>query len=212
MKNTPRKRTFTARPREQTRFLQYLFARSCFVALSVACIGWLAAAGSTLSSDHDVTNQMSIEKWGNRLGRFEENIETDGSFSSSSLAIYYHVQDVMSCQLLLGMIAQLITMLERGQEMRDIYEMMQESFFPLNSLAIVIVHVVVLIVRAGLRDNGFALYRYMRYDIWIAMVIFPLCGLLVGNVVNSLDDKSYRRYMQFLRLEFDTRLGMHSPK
>lgn len=52
----------------------------------------------------------------------------------------------------------------------------------------------------------------MRYDIWLAMVVLPLFGLIIGTVVNALDKKSYLRYMQFLRLEFDTKLGMHSPK
>lgn len=44
------------------------------------------------------------------------------------------------------------------------------------------------------------------------MVAFPLFGLIIGTVINALDEKSYRRYIQFLRLEFDTKLGMHSPK
>lgn len=56
------------------------------------------------------------------------------------------------------------------------------------------------------------MYHYMRYDVWLAIVAFTFFGFLVGAVVNMLDDKSYRRYIQFLRLEFDTKLGMHSPK
>jgi len=44
------------------------------------------------------------------------------------------------------------------------------------------------------------------------MVAFPLFGLVIGTIVNALDEKGYLRYMQFLRLEFDTKLGMHSPK
>lgn len=66
--------------------------------------------------------------------------------------------------------------------------------------------------RAALREDGFAQYHYMRYDVWLAMVVFPLFGLVIGTFVNALDEKGYRRYMQFLRLEFDTKLGMHSPK
>lgn len=212
MKNTPRKRVLVEKAREQTRFLQYLFARAGYVALSVACIGWLASAGSQVSSEHDVTKKMSIEKWASRLGTFDENIKSNGDFTDESLSLYYHTQDIMSCQLLLSLITQLMTMLERGQELHDLFEMLSESLFVLGSFFAVVVHIIVLTIRASLRINGFALYQYMRFDVWVAMVIFPLFGLIVGTVVNALDEKGYRRYMQFLRLEFDTKLGMHSPK
>jgi hypothetical protein len=44
------------------------------------------------------------------------------------------------------------------------------------------------------------------------MVLFPICGVFVAATVNMMDLRSYARYIQFMRLEFDTKLGMHSPK
>lgn len=63
-----------------------------------------------------------------------------------------------------------------------------------------------------MRDNGLDLYYHMDMQVWIAIGVFPLLGLIVGFLVNSEDMFSYQRHLQFLRLEFDTRLGMHSPR
>lgn len=146
MKNTPRKSTLVRKPREESRFIQYLFARSGYVALSVACIGWLTEAGSGLSADRTSTNGMSIEKWANRLGSFESVLEDD-KFTSKTIAEYYHVQDVMSIQMLLGIIFQLMTMLARGQDLTDIIELMSESLFLIGSIGVTVVHILVLLIR-----------------------------------------------------------------
>eukprot|EP01041_Mallomonas_annulata_P015216 gene15216-32237_t len=65
---------------------------------------------------------------------------------------------------------------------------------------------------AYLRDDGFIGYTYLDTSVWVMLVILPLLGLSLGYVCNSIDDKWYKRHLQFLRLEFDTRLGMHSPR
>ena len=146
MKNTPRKRSFVVKQREVNRFQSYLFARSGYVALSVACIGWLASAGSGEWDEIDITKHMNIEVWAHRLGSWESNLQS-GSFTDSTLSKYYHVQDVMSCQMLLGLVAQLVTMLERGQELKDIFEVLSESLFALNVIIISVVHAIFMIVR-----------------------------------------------------------------
>jgi hypothetical protein len=66
--------------------------------------------------------------------------------------------------------------------------------------------------RAAGRDHGFLLIKNNGIDMWIAMAVAPFISYLIGIIVNAYDDVSYRRYMLFLRLEFDTRLGMHSPR
>jgi len=48
--------------------------------------------------------------------------------------------------------------------------------------------------------------------VWLLLLLLTLLGAASGGLVNSADDKFYRRYLQLLRLEFDTRLGMHSPR
>lgn len=93
-------------------------------------------------------------------------------------------------------------------------------------LLVVILHVGIMAVRAALRDCqvgdlysfcasvGGAPHTYSDLDsvVWILTAMLPLGGVLVGFATNVLDDRGYRRYLQFLRLEFDTKLGMHSPR
>lgn len=50
---------------------------------------------------------------------------------------------------------------------------------------------------------------------WAPLVAGAVCPLLVLGVAELLkrnDAKVYDRYVTLLRLEFDTRLGMHSPR
>ena len=68
------------------------------------------------------------------------------------------------------------------------------------------------VCRALTRENGLALYYNMDMQVWISIGVFPIVGMVVGFIVNSNDIFSYQRHLQFLRLEFDTRLGMHSPR
>ena len=55
-------------------------------------------------------------------------------------------------------------------------------------------------------------YTNLSWIVWLLMVLLPLLGIIWGFVLNQIDWRSYRRHMQFLRLEFDTKLGMHSPR
>jgi hypothetical protein len=55
-------------------------------------------------------------------------------------------------------------------------------------------------------------YSNLHYSVWIVFAITTVANLLIGFYINKDDNYHYRRYLQFLRLEFDTRLGMHSPR
>jgi hypothetical protein len=55
-------------------------------------------------------------------------------------------------------------------------------------------------------------YESLSWIVWFLLAALPLLGVVWGVWLNGVDFKSYRRYMQFLRLEFDTKLGMHSPR
>lgn len=62
-------------------------------------------------------------------------------------------------------------------------------------------------------DSHFASYSHMHWTCWVMMfIVAPLLNLLVAEYVNAQDLKLRTRHLQFLRLEFDTRLGMHSPR
>ena len=61
--------------------------------------------------------------------------------------------------------------------------------------------------------QGLQAYADLNWCVWLTIiVVMPLVGIIITITVNQQDDKAYRRYLQFLRLEFDTRLGMHSPR
>jgi hypothetical protein len=55
-------------------------------------------------------------------------------------------------------------------------------------------------------------YAELHWGVWLLMFLLPALGVVVGVLVNREDNHHYCRYLQFLRLEFDTRLGMHSPR
>lgn len=50
---------------------------------------------------------------------------------------------------------------------------------------------------------------------WEPLVVGAACPFLIllfGEMVKRNDARVYDRYVTLLRLEFDTRLGMHSPR
>jgi hypothetical protein len=69
-------------------------------------------------------------------------------------------------------------------------------------------------VRAWLRHGAGSgcSYAALHVWVWLLLLLLTLLSAASGGLVNSADDKFYRRYLQLLRLEFDTRLGMHSPR
>ena len=71
---------------------------------------------------------------------------------------------------------------------------------------------VVLLLRMVSRQGGLDRYTHADLYIWLAMVLFPCLEVATGIWVNSSDFQSYKHYLQYLRLEFDTRLGMYSPR
>lgn len=119
----------------------------------------------------------------------------------------------MSCQLLLSLMAHSMTLLDRGLTFSQLpVNLVKYRGFYLSLVACVALHALVLLARMWTRVDGFE--RYVQADayLWLAMGAFPLLEIATGLWVNSSDDQMYKRYLQFLRLEFDTRLGMYSPR
>lgn len=135
----------------------------------------------------------------------------------------------------------LIVLLSRGQQFWNDFpwpRYYQEYYAIL--LVIFIVHACIMAWRAGLRgcsisheatailvgedfcdasfreeDIGEVKYRYASLHFVAYLVLFVssiALNMLSGFWINVDDRYHYRRYLQFLRLEFDTRLGMHSPR
>jgi hypothetical protein len=148
---------------------------------------------------------------------------------NGDLRALWLVQDLMSAQMLLSLLAQSLTLLVRGQTAVADFpwpHRLPEALFYVSALAVCLVHACVLGLREMYRIDHFGSddtspttsvqnhHTYVRLDyvVWIAMFVLPSLGVLVGVLVNADDKHHYRRYLQFLRLEFDTRLGMHSPR
>ncbi len=149
---------------------------------------------------------------------YKEVVFSDLSAStySNDLVGFWLIQDVMSCQLILQILAQSLTLLERGQSVSfsNFPTPFSHGYFFLAALVVLGIHALVLFVRAFTRCqlNCSSSYTSLSWEVWVVMFGFPLVSLIVGFVYNSYDAKFFKRYLQFLRLEFDTRLGMHSPR
>jgi hypothetical protein len=119
----------------------------------------------------------------------------------------------MSCQLLLSLIAHSMTLLDRGLTFTQLpFNVSKYRGYYTCILTCLGVHSVVLVLRMLSRPGG--MERFVQADmyLWFAMCIFPVLEITTGVWVNGADDQMYKRYLQYLRLEFDTRLGMYSPR
>ena len=52
----------------------------------------------------------------------------------------------------------------------------------------------------------------LELPVWLSLVLLPLIGVLIGVLVNIDDYAYYQQALTFQRLDFDTKLGMHSPR
>ena len=91
-----------------------------------------------------------------------------------------------------------------------------DAVYYISIAAIIIIHAMIMLARSSMRYNQNDpiqhTYWELHWAVWVTMFVLPILGILLGAVINQLDDYHYRRHLQFLRLEFDTRLGMHSPR
>lgn len=191
MKNTPRKNIFTTR--DEKRFVGYLACRCGFVAASTFFVGWLAVASTSASVNDERHGMISFH-------------HVDFA-DAKSVSAFWLVQDVMSSQVLMSILAQASTMLERGQR-----RIKRHPLFLGTALSVLLLHACIMAARASMRVGGLDGYRNLNWAVWTAQFGLPILSACVGVAVNADDNKSYKRHMQFLRLEFETKLGMHSPR
>lgn len=80
------------------------------------------------------------------------------------------------------------------------------------------VQVLISVLRAGtVGADGLSLATFVcdvvPWPFWLAViVVWPLTVLAIDECVKSHDRRHMTRYYKFLRMQFDTRLGMWSPK
>jgi hypothetical protein len=89
---------------------------------------------------------------------------------------------------------------------------------PFRNLAWVVSSCVLLTVQI-LHLVLYALHRnthhhlvWIAWDVWAVMGVMPLVILLIGEQVKSWDRKVFDLFQRLLKLEFNTRLGTHSPR
>ena len=117
-------------------------------------------------------------------------------------------------------------LLDRGASLRFLPTIAVHGYFYSAAAFSIILHTCILLIRAILRetvDNGYMTrnssiggvraYGLLGWYVWVAsVVVLPAVGVVISVAVNKYDGTAHRRYLQYLRLEFDTRLGMHSPR
>jgi hypothetical protein len=224
MKSTPRKNVFMRR--DEIRFFIYLCIRCAFVVCSTYAFAYVTSI-SIFTPTNDEWYQ-----WDNHFTTFKSHPSlTD---QEPCLANFWFFQDLVGCELLLSLLLQCMTLLERGQSLSRLPTPRSHTAFYGALFVIVSVHIMFVVVRANLRrfhqseeicylsrsttalsvdaTLGLVSFLQLNWVVWLLLLLFPTVGLFVGGAVNSVDLKSYERYLKFLRLEFDTRLGMHSPR
>jgi phosphoglycolate phosphatase-like HAD superfamily hydrolase len=200
MKNAPRKSMLTRKPGDEKRFMQYLAIRCSCVCVSVFLIGLISLA-ATSQSDYTGSPWYAGQK----------SFSVIDINNSNGISKFWLIQDLMSCEMLLSLIAQSFTLLERGQSLDKIPTFSSHLYYYLVLFLVSGIHVVVMVVRGYMRDN-LSIFMHLGWLFWAMLVILPLLQIVVGIVVNKHDNYYYARYLQYLKLEYDTRLGMHSPR
>jgi hypothetical protein len=196
MKNTPRKTVFEVKPKDRERFITLLIVRVLAVFFSVFIVGWVA----------------SVDVLQNRLSSHTFEAFKVLDKSSRDMSAYWHVQDVISFELLISIVLQACSLLRRGQKINEFPHYRSHLVFCTTTSLVLVLHVGICIVRACTRHDGLTQYRNMSWVVYVVIFVAPICFGVISFLLNEHDVFFYRRHLNFLRLEFDTRLGMHSPR
>jgi len=212
MRKTPRKNNLIRKPRDISRFQNYLSARLSTVCISVFVVGWIATSSkSELDVGRNESGELSSSHWTERMATYRD-ILSNGNLDSDGRAHFLFVQDMMSCQFLLSIVAQSATLLHRGQSIWQLPSPISHPEYYVMVIVCLALQGGVVYLRALGRRGGVEQFLEADWQLWVAMTALPVLGLVIGFVVNWYDNFNYRRYLKFLRLEFDTRLGMFSPR
>ena len=233
MKNTPRKNKLIYR-NNYINFIYYLFVRSIYIIISVFLIGWLMSA----STEGKSGVYMTQSEWNKAMITYNNNLYNTSPTTTTTtnttannnniLRKFWLTQDMMSCMLLLSIISQFSTLQKRAQiSVYDLPTPYTHPWLYIAILIIFIIHIIILIIRQILRANMYNnysnttnntmynnsyYYKDVDYRVWIALCLLPVCGVAIGLWTNYYDNIQYKRYMQYLRFDFETKLGQYSPR
>ena len=123
------------------------------------------------------------------------------------------VQGATSLALLLGMIGQGASMLHRNQRATELLtDLRAAPAFVGASVGSVCIHVGALWARGGGSLRRCGLVGSGAVLVWLMLLATAAVGGLISFATASHDEVAYKRYLNYLRLEFDTKLGMYSPR
>jgi hypothetical protein len=231
LKSTPRKNNFSIKEQDYERFLFYLCIRVGSAIVSIYLSGWFTS--SSLCDKYDEQGNRQSISWTRNLFTFQRGFSSqDLEYTYNNVASNDHlylykvetVQDIMSLQCLLQLIVQMFTLLHRGQKLVETPSPYKYRWLYICAVLVLLIHMTVLFCTALGRgpatddddDNslseGLKMYTYLDYIVWISVGVLPLGAWALALWCNSDDDEQYKNYLSFLRLDFDTRLGMHSPR
>jgi hypothetical protein len=108
MRQTSHKNTFSIKARDRSRFCWYAAAHVLLCAAGLLLVGWMATASAFQSAAQDGAPLAQ------GLSGSYSLFESGGGLDRTRIAALWHVQDVMSVQMLLSLLAQAATLTHRG--------------------------------------------------------------------------------------------------
>ena len=61
-------------------------------------------------------------------------------------------------------------------------------------------------------EHAPSVLEWVPWELWLVVALWPLLSAAIGEKVKASDAEMYERDMKFLQLDFNTRLGMYSPR
>lgn len=77
--------------------------------------------------------------------------------------------------------------------------------------SLIALQVLYVVLRAAGREQLFV-FVHVPLDLWLIMLLLPIVVLAIGELMKLQDKEVHDRHMRYLRAEFNTRLGTHSPR
>ena len=132
------------------------------------------------------------------------------ALSPPILASLDQARDLTVTALVLFLTIQSAGFMYRTQSLKQ--ELPTRNLLWIASCVLLLVLQALYLVFRGLSRESLHMLAHVEWDTWVVITVMPWLGLLLGEYVKRQDKRIYDRFVQFLRLEFNTRLGTHSPR
>ncbi|TMW61091.1 hypothetical protein Poli38472_014552 [Pythium oligandrum] len=214
MKRTPRKNEEVVLHESLPRLATYFICRH-IPAVFLAIFVFESALGLSLSANRDkLPDKYNTHTW------------VDFMFSSSLLlqrprppvltAAIDRAEGAMSLMIGLALISASTSYLYRFESVFFASPLRNRMWMGVAA-TLLLIQIAVSTLRAGLVGaDGLSLGTFVTQVVpwhgWVVVCSWPSVSLLLDELVKKSDRHYLKRYYKFLRMQFDTRLGMWSPK